>query len=173
MQDTYPYTGIAETNAAGLQACMAAARAEGTSAIGRITDVAAAMGVPIDPLVVEDHQAAKGIVDAAQSCRADLIVMGSHGRSDLATMVSTRCSSSMVTRCSLKARKVLDDAGRPCRTHVLHGEPATDIVRVARSEGVDLIVMGTRGMGALGNLVLGSTATKVVHLADTPVTLVK
>ena len=73
----------------------------------------------------------------------------------------------------VEARKVLDDAGRPYRTHVLLGEPATDIVRVARSEGVDLIVMGTRGMGALGNLVLGSTATKVVHLADTPVTLVK
>ena len=50
----------------------------------------------------------------------------------------------------VEARKVLDDAGRPYRTHVLLGEPATDIVRVARSEGVDLIVMGTRGMGALG-----------------------
>ena len=87
MQDTYPYTGIGETNAAGLQACMAAARAEGTSAIGRITDAAAAMGVPIDSLVVEDHQAAKGIVDATQSCGADLIVMGSHGRSGLAKMV--------------------------------------------------------------------------------------
>lgn len=44
---------------------------------------------------------------------------------------------------------------------------------MAKSEGVDVIVMGTRGMGALGNLALGSTATKVVHLADVPVTLVK
>ena len=33
----------------------------------------------------------------------------------------------------VEARKVLDDAGRPYRTHVLLGEPATDIVRVARS----------------------------------------
>ena len=44
VQDTYSYTGIGETNAAGLHAYMAAARAEGTSAIGRITDAAAAMG---------------------------------------------------------------------------------------------------------------------------------
>ena len=58
----------------------------------------------------------------------------------------------------LEARKALDAAGRPYRTHVLLGEPATDIVGVAKSEGVDLIVMGTRGMGAFGNLVLGSTA---------------
>ena len=33
--------------------------------------------------------------------------------------------------------------------------------------------MGTRGMRALGNLALGSTATKVIHLAEVPVTLVK
>ena len=71
------------------------------------------------------------------------------------------------------ACKLLDTAGRSYRTHVLLGEPATHIARVAKSEGVDLIVMGTRGMGALGNLVLGSTATKVVHLAEVPVTLVK
>lgn len=71
------------------------------------------------------------------------------------------------------ACKLLDDASRPYRTHVLLGDPATDIERVAISEGVDLIVMGTRGMGALGNLVLGSTATKVVYLAKVPVTLVK
>ena len=44
VQDTYSYTGIGETNAAGLHAYMAAARAQGTSAIGRITDAAAAMG---------------------------------------------------------------------------------------------------------------------------------
>src|SRR6476620_1498709 len=49
-----------------------------------------------------------------------------------------------------------------------HGE----IVRVAKAEGVDAIVMGTRGMRALGNLALGSTATKVIHLAEVPVTLV-
>ena len=33
--------------------------------------------------------------------------------------------------------------------------------------------MGTRGMGAMGNLILGSVATKVIHLVDVPVTLVK
>jgi nucleotide-binding universal stress UspA family protein len=71
------------------------------------------------------------------------------------------------------ACKLLDDAGRNYRPHVLIGEPALKIDRVARSERVDAIIMGTRGMGALGNLALGSTATKVVHLAEVPVTLVK
>lgn len=53
---------------------------------------------------------------------------------------------------------------------VLIGDAATKIVRVAKSERVHTIVMGTRGMGALGNLALGSTAIKVIHLAEVPVT---
>ena len=47
-----------------------------------------------------------------------------------------------------EARKLLVDAGRPYREHVLIGDPAPTIVDVARAEGVDVIVMGTRGMGA-------------------------
>jgi nucleotide-binding universal stress UspA family protein len=36
-----------------------------------------------------------------------------------------------------------------------------------------MIVMGTRGMGGVAGLVLGSVATKVVHLSKVPVMLVK
>ena len=47
------------------------------------------------------------------------------------------------------------------------------ITRKAEELNCDAIIMGTRGMGALGNLVMGSIATKVVHLTRLPVTLVK
>ncbi|HEY0858977.1 MAG TPA: universal stress protein [Albitalea sp.] len=87
VQDTYPYTGIGEANSAGLQAYMAAARAQGLSAVERVAEVAKAEGVDIETVVVEDHQTAKGIVDAAQSSGADLIMMGSHGRSGIAKLV--------------------------------------------------------------------------------------
>jgi nucleotide-binding universal stress UspA family protein len=60
-----------------------------------------------------------------------------------------------------------------CSTHVAHGEIAPAIVRAARRLGCDSIVMGTRGRGAIGNFLLGSIATKVIHLARIPVTLVK
>ena len=56
---------------------------------------------------------------------------------------------------------------------VLIGDPATEIAAHARNHGADAVVMGTRGRGAVGGLVLGSVATKVVHLVDVPVTLVK
>lgn len=53
------------------------------------------------------------------------------------------------------------------------GSPAETIDRVAREIGAHQIVMGTRGLGSLGNLLLGSVAARVVRLAQVPVTLVK
>jgi nucleotide-binding universal stress UspA family protein len=53
------------------------------------------------------------------------------------------------------------------------GYPATEIVRVAEERGVDQIVMGTHGRGAVGSLFLGSVAQRVVHLTKVPVLLVK
>ena len=53
------------------------------------------------------------------------------------------------------------------------GAPAREIVRVAEERGVDQIVMGTHGRGAMGTLFLGSVAQRVVHLAKVPVLLVK
>ncbi|MCK7499808.1 MAG: universal stress protein [Comamonadaceae bacterium] len=77
------------------------------------------------------------------------------------------------TRGHQGAREVLDAAGVPCEEHLLVGEPAEIIAQVAAQEGVEGIVMGTRGMGLVKSLMLGSVATKVIHLVEVPVTLVK
>ncbi len=53
------------------------------------------------------------------------------------------------------------------------GAPAEEIVRLAREQAVDQIVMGSHGRGAIGSLFLGSVAQRVVHLCDVPVLLVK
>jgi nucleotide-binding universal stress UspA family protein len=47
------------------------------------------------------------------------------------------------------------------------------IAQVAREEDIQHIVMGTRGLGSIQGLLLGSVATKVIHLADVPITLIK
>ena len=71
------------------------------------------------------------------------------------------------------AMRQLDAAGVKYQHHIGVGEPAETIVGYAREQRCDLIVMGARGMGAVSSLVLGSVATKVIHLATFPVLLVK
>jgi nucleotide-binding universal stress UspA family protein len=71
------------------------------------------------------------------------------------------------------ARDLVHAAGGcECHARVGIGEVAATIAQFASSEQCDLIVMGTRGMGAMGNVVLGSVATKVIHLAKVPVQLI-
>jgi nucleotide-binding universal stress UspA family protein len=56
---------------------------------------------------------------------------------------------------------------------VADGEPADAILRMARQEKVDLIVMGTHGRTGLSHLLLGSTAEAVVRTATCPVFMVR
>lgn len=51
---------------------------------------------------------------------------------------------------------------------LLEGVPAEAILQAARAEKADLIVMGTRGLGALGSLFLGSQSQRVVAEAPAP-----
>lgn len=71
------------------------------------------------------------------------------------------------------ARKLLSTAGIDFKSEILRGPVAISILKYAKAHGCSSIVMGTRGMGMLGNLVLGSTSNQVVHLAKIPVTLIK
>jgi nucleotide-binding universal stress UspA family protein len=71
------------------------------------------------------------------------------------------------------ARATLAASGVRFTEAVLIGPVAESIAKAATDSGSDVIVMGTRGLGAIGNLLMGSVATKVVHLATVPVTLVK
>jgi nucleotide-binding universal stress UspA family protein len=71
------------------------------------------------------------------------------------------------------ALRILERAALPVRLHAHRGaNPAATIVDVARRLRVHEIVMGTRGLSALGTLGLGSVAYKVVYLTRRPVTLV-
>ncbi len=71
------------------------------------------------------------------------------------------------------ARERLDQAGQGYVQHVSIGPIGETIAAYAKEQRCDHIVMGTRGLSAISGMVLGSVATKVLHLTDVPVTLVK
>jgi nucleotide-binding universal stress UspA family protein len=64
-------------------------------------------------------------------------------------------------------------AGVPASSEILVGDIAEKLAQRAKELGCYGIVMGTHGMSAIENLLVGSVATKVVHMAEVPVTLVK
>jgi nucleotide-binding universal stress UspA family protein len=56
---------------------------------------------------------------------------------------------------------------------ILRGEPGTAIVDYANKEHFDLVVIGSRGLNALQEMVLGSVSHKVVKRVNCPVLIVK
>lgn len=64
--------------------------------------------------------------------------------------------------------------GVACRTlHIGRYPPAQTIVETAQNERCDLIVLGSHGHGALGQLLLGSVATRVAAICSVPVLIVR
>lgn len=59
------------------------------------------------------------------------------------------------------------------RVEIREGKAFVEIVRLARDEDVDLIVVGTHGWGAIAHVLLGSVAEKVVRKAPCPVLTVR
>lgn len=76
-------------------------------------------------------------------------------------------------KCLASARRLLDAAKIAHVPHILLGPIGPSIADFAAQNGCDGIVMGTRGLGGVGGLVLGSVATQVLHVAAVPVTLIK
>jgi nucleotide-binding universal stress UspA family protein len=69
--------------------------------------------------------------------------------------------------------KKFKDAEVPCEVKILHGDPGPSIVEYCNQNGFDLMVIGSRGLNVLQELVLGSVSHKVAKRANCPVLIVK
>ena len=105
-----------------------------------------------------------------------------HPRIDVAGKVQIFVSEQHMRELAMKeSRWLMDAANRTAAAPLQAGTrprsskdgPAEVIARRAQELGCETIVMGTRGMGRMANLVMGSVATRVVQLTQTPVTLIK
>ena len=72
-----------------------------------------------------------------------------------------------------RTQRVLAEAGVKYKTIPKIGHPAEGIIDAAVDEKADLIVIGSRGMGTLKSLLLGSVSDRVAHLAHCPVLIVR
>lgn len=72
-----------------------------------------------------------------------------------------------------QALKLLADANICCAGHEVIGDVIGEVGKAVSALGCDTVVMGTRGMSNLSNLMLGSVASRVVHEVTVPVLLVK
>lgn len=71
------------------------------------------------------------------------------------------------------AKKLLDRAGLDYQARVLVGPIAETIAKHAKSSRCDLIMIGSHGRTAIADALIGSTAAKVLHIADVPVLLAR
>ncbi len=67
----------------------------------------------------------------------------------------------------------LEEAGLPYTLKVALGEPVAEILAAAGKENADLIVIGTRGLGAIRGAVMGSVSQRIAQTADCPVMIVR
>ena len=79
-----------------------------------------------------------------------------------------------------KAQEMLDRAKESCEkqgiqlaSKILDGSPASKIAEFAEEEKVDLVIVGSRGLGGISEAILGSVANSIVHKSKVSVLVVK
>jgi len=76
------------------------------------------------------------------------------------------------SRALVKQAKSLFEGKVSVRGLIVEGDPATEIVNAATAEQVEIVVMGSRGLGAIEGLLLGSVTDRVLVKSKLPVLVV-
>ncbi len=106
--DPYPFTGVGADFAYGQGQYLTAAKSAATDALANARKQLEQAGVKLHTATVESHSVWRGILEAAESGGADLIVIGSHGRSGIEKLVLGSVAQKVVSHSRLPVLLVRD-----------------------------------------------------------------
>lgn len=86
---------------------------------------------------------------------------------------AVRAAAKAIVDGALAKLKTISDTTLKISSEALEGPPKQLIVEEAERWGADLIIMGSRGLGAWNRLLLGSVSSAVVHHAKCSVEIVR
>jgi nucleotide-binding universal stress UspA family protein len=95
--DPFPYIGIGDASAVGLQAYLAEAKSVAGQALEAIAAVCKAEGVPFAGDTIERNVVYEGVIETADAEGCDLIVMASHGRQGVKALILGSVAQKVLT----------------------------------------------------------------------------
>ena len=99
--DPFPYIGMGEASAAGLEAYLAESRSLAGQALEALGKVCAAEGVPFAGDTIERNVVYEGVIETAQAEGCDLIVMASHGRQGVKALILGSVAQKVLTHAKM------------------------------------------------------------------------
>ena len=99
--DPFPYIGMGEASAVGLQSYLTESRNLAGQALDALGKVCAAEGVPFAGDTIERNVVYEGVIETAQAEGCDLIVMASHGRQGMKALILGSVAQKVLTHASV------------------------------------------------------------------------
>ena len=99
--DPFPYIGIGDASAVGLQAYLAEAKNAAGQALNALGKVCAQEGVPFVGDTIERNVVYEGVLETAQAEGCDLIIMASHGRQGMKALILGSVAQKVLTHASI------------------------------------------------------------------------
>jgi nucleotide-binding universal stress UspA family protein len=99
--DPFPYAGIGDASAAGLQAYLTEAKSAAAQALDGVARVCKAEGVPYVCDTIERNVVYEGILETAEVEACDLIVMASHGRQGIKALIVGSVAQKVLTHAKM------------------------------------------------------------------------